>query len=73
MPFQAVNEARSQMGVLCLPPLISTNLARVPEHEHVDILGAIKDHDPERARQTMQSNDKVLSVASLLPARRTAR
>ena len=33
----------------------------------------LKDHDRERARQTMLSNDKVLSVASFLPARPTAR
>ena len=40
-----------------------------PANEHVEILQAIRDHDPVRAREAMQrhvniSKDKVLQLAS---------
>jgi DNA-binding GntR family transcriptional regulator len=46
----------------------------VPGREHLAILNAIRERDPERARQLMhdhimQSKDKVMGVASFLPVR----
>jgi DNA-binding GntR family transcriptional regulator len=50
----------------------------VPGREHVAILTAIREKDSERARRLMhdhimQSKDKVLGVASILPIRSSTR
>jgi DNA-binding GntR family transcriptional regulator len=78
MLFQAVNEARSQMERIMLAAIDIHYFGEVPKREHLDILDAIKDRDPDRARQMMHdhivlSKDKVLGVASVLPARPAAR
>jgi len=46
----------------------------LPIREHLDILSAIEDRDASRARELMhnhimQSKEKVLGLASVLPAR----
>jgi DNA-binding GntR family transcriptional regulator len=50
----------------------------LPGREHLAILAAIRERDAERARHVMhdhimQSKDKVLGVASILPARPSIR
>jgi DNA-binding GntR family transcriptional regulator len=50
----------------------------LPGREHLAILQAIREKDSERARQLMhdhiiQSKDKVLGVASILPVRPSSR
>jgi GntR family transcriptional regulator, rspAB operon transcriptional repressor len=74
MLFQAVNEARSQMERIMLAAIDIHYFGEVPKREHLDILAAIKDREPDRARQCMhdhimQSKDKVLGIASVLPVR----
>jgi DNA-binding GntR family transcriptional regulator len=74
MLFQAVNEARSHMERIMLAAIDIHYFGEVPKREHLDILGVIKDRDPDRARQMMHdhimlSKDKVLGVASVIPAR----
>lgn len=76
MLFEAVHEARSQMERIMLAAIDINYFGEVPKREHMDILKAIKNQDPERARRTMhdhimQSKDKVLGIASVLPARLT--
>jgi DNA-binding GntR family transcriptional regulator len=50
----------------------------LPTREHLEILSAIKERDAIRARELMhshimQSKDKVLGIASILPARVSTR
>ncbi|MBV9484007.1 MAG: GntR family transcriptional regulator [Acidobacteria bacterium] len=73
MLYQAVNDARSQMERIMLAAIDIHYFGEVPKREHLDILCAIKDRDPERAHQTMhdhimQSKDKVLGIAVVVPA-----
>jgi DNA-binding GntR family transcriptional regulator len=72
MLSQAVTEARSQMERIMLAAIDIHYFGEVPKREHLDILSAIKDRDPGRARQTMrdhimQSKEKVLGIASVVP------
>jgi len=74
MLLEAVYEARSQMERIMLAAMDNNYFGEVPKREHMEILKAIKDQDPDRARRTMhdhimQSKDKVLGIASVLPAR----
>jgi DNA-binding GntR family transcriptional regulator len=74
MLVEAVIEARSQMERIMLAAMDINYFGEVPNREHLQILKAIKDQDPDRARRIMhnhimQSKDKVLGIASVLPAR----
>lgn len=74
MLLKAVSEARSQMERIMLAAIDIHYYGELPKREHREILGAIQERDPERARQKMhdhimQSKDKVLGVASILPVR----
>ena len=74
MLFEAVHEARSQMERIMLAAIDINYFGEMPKQEHMNILKAIKDRDPVRARRAMhdhimQSKDKVLGLASVLPAR----
>jgi len=76
MLFEAVHEARSQMERIMLAAIDINYFGEVPKREHMEILKAIRNQDAERARRTMhahimQSKDKVLGIASVLPARLT--
>ena len=78
MLVRAVGEARSQMERIMLAAVDINYFGELPGREHLAILAAIRDRDPEHARQLMhdhimQSKDKVLGVASILPARPSAR
>ena len=71
MLVQAVSEARDQMERIMYAALDIHYYGEVPGREHRDILQAIQDRDPERARQRMhahivQSKDKVLGVTNAL-------
>jgi len=74
MLVRAVSEARSQMERIMLAAVDINYFGELPSREHLAILSAIRERDPERARQLMhqhimQSKDKVLGVASILPVR----
>ncbi|MBV8050045.1 MAG: GntR family transcriptional regulator [Acidobacteriaceae bacterium] len=74
MLFEAVHEARSQMERIMLAAIDINYFGEVPNREHMEILKAIRNQDAERARRRMhdhimQSKDKVLGIASVLPAR----
>jgi DNA-binding GntR family transcriptional regulator len=76
MLVKAVSEARSQMERLMLAAIDIHYFGEVPGREHLAILNAIRERDPESARQLMrdhimQSKDKVMGVASVLPVRST--
>jgi DNA-binding GntR family transcriptional regulator len=78
MIVRAVSEARSQMERIMLAAVDIHYFGEVPAREHQEILSAIRARDPERARQKMhdhimQSKDKVLGVASILPLRSASR
>ena len=78
MLVRAVSEARSQMERIMLAAVDIHYFGELPGREHLAILAAIREKDGERARQLMhdhimQSKDKVLGVASILPARPAAR
>ena len=67
MLVQAVNEARSQMERIMFAAIDIDYYGEAPSREHREILKAIQDRDPERARQRMyehivQSKDKVLGL-----------
>jgi GntR family transcriptional regulator, rspAB operon transcriptional repressor len=74
MLLQAVSEVRSQMERIMFAAIDINYFGEVPGQEHREILSAIKDRDPGRARQAMhdhimQSKDKVLGVAYTMPVR----
>lgn len=76
MLVEAVHEARSQMERIMLAAIDINYFGEVPKREHMEIVKAIKNQDPERARRMMhdhimQSKDKVLGIASVLPSRLT--
>ena len=76
MLLQAVSEARSQMERIMFAAIDINYYGEVPGREHLEIVSAIQDRDPSRARQQMhdhimQSKDKVWGVASTLPVRST--
>ena len=78
MLVRAVGEARSQMERIMLAAVDINYFGELPVREHLAILAAIREKDSERARQLMhdhimQSKDKVLGVASILPARPSTR
>jgi DNA-binding GntR family transcriptional regulator len=78
MLVKAVSEARSQMERIMLAAIDIHYFGEVPGREHLAILNAIRERDSERARQLMhdhimQSKDKVMGVASVLPVRSTMR
>jgi len=67
MLIQAVAEARSQMERIMFAAIDIDYYGEAPSREHREILKAIRDRDPERARQRMfehiaQSKDKVLGL-----------
>jgi DNA-binding GntR family transcriptional regulator len=67
MLMQAVSEARSQMERIMFAAIDINYYGEVPAREHREILKAIQEKDPERARQRMyehivQSKDKVLGL-----------
>src|SRR3984957_15739439 len=67
MLVQAVSEARSQMERIMFAAIDINYYGEVPAREHREILKAIQERDPERARQRMyehivQSKDKVLGL-----------
>jgi DNA-binding GntR family transcriptional regulator len=69
MLLQAVSEARSQMERIMYAAIDIHYYGELPGREHREILQAIQDRDPERARQLMhnhivQSKDKVLGVTN---------
>ena len=75
---RAVSEARSQMERIMLAAADINYFGELPGREHLAILAAIREKDSERARQLMhdhimQSKDKVLGVASILPIRSSPR
>jgi len=74
MLVRAVSEARSQTERILLAAVDINYFGELPGREHLAILAAIRQRDSERARQLMhdhiiQSKDKVLGLASILPAR----
>ena len=74
MLLQAVSEARSQMERIMFAAIDINYYGELPGREHLEILRAIQDRDPVRARQSMydhimQSKDKVLGVTHSLPVR----
>lgn len=78
MLVRAVSEARSQMERIMLAAVDINYFGELPGREHLAILQAIREKDSERARQLMhdhimQSKDKVLGVASILPVRPSSR
>lgn len=78
MLVRAVSEARSQMERIMLAAVDINYFGELPGREHLAILAAIRENDPERARNLMrdhimQSKDKVLGVASILPMRSSGR
>ena len=78
MLVRAVSEARSQMERIMLAAVDINYFGELPGREHLAILAAIRERDTERARQLMhdhimQSKDKVLGVASILPVRPSTR
>src|SRR5277367_1829799 len=67
MLIQAVDEARSQMERIMFAAIDIDYFGEAPSREHREILKAIQERDPERARQRMyehvvQSKDKVLGL-----------
>jgi DNA-binding GntR family transcriptional regulator len=77
MLVQAVRDARSQMQRIMLAAIDIHYFGEVPNREHLEILSAIKARDASRARtlmhnHIMQSKEKVLGIASVLPARMNA-
>ena len=69
MLVRAVSEARSQMERIMLAAVDINYFGELPGREHREILQAIQDRDPERARRLMhdhimQSKDKVLGVTN---------
>jgi DNA-binding GntR family transcriptional regulator len=71
---QAVKDARSQMQRIMLAAIDIHYFGELPTREHLDILSAIEERDANRARELMhnhimQSKEKVLGIASVLPAR----
>lgn len=67
MLMQAVSEARSQMERIMYAAIDINYYGEAPGREHREILKAIQERDPERARQRMyehiiQSKDKVLGL-----------
>jgi DNA-binding GntR family transcriptional regulator len=69
MLLQAVSEARSQMERIMYAAIDIHYYGELPGREHREILQAIQDRDPKRARQRMhnhimQSKDKVLGVTN---------
>lgn len=75
---QAVKDARSQMERIMLAAIDIHYFGELPTREHLEILSAIRERDAVRARELMhshimQSKDKVLGIASILPARMSNR
>jgi DNA-binding FadR family transcriptional regulator len=71
MLMQAVYEARSQMERIMFAAIDIEYYGEAPSREHREILKAIQDRDPERARQRMhehvqQSKDKVLGLTGFV-------
>lgn len=71
---QAVKDARSQMERIMLAAIDIQYFGELPMREHLEILAAIREKDAPRARELMhshimQSKDKILGIASILPAR----
>jgi GntR family transcriptional regulator, rspAB operon transcriptional repressor len=69
MLLQAVSEARNQMERIMYAAIDIHYYGELPGREHREILQAIRERDPERARQRMhnhimQSKDKVLGVTN---------
>jgi DNA-binding FadR family transcriptional regulator len=67
MLIQAVHEARSQMERIMFAAIDIEYYGEAPSREHREILKAIQDRDPDRARVRMyehvvQSKDKVLGL-----------
>jgi len=74
MVVQAVSEARSQMERIMFAAININYHGEAPGREHREILKAIQDRDPARARQRMyehimQSKDKVLALTGFTAAR----
>jgi DNA-binding GntR family transcriptional regulator len=74
MLIQAVSEARSQMERIMHAAIDIHYFGEVPGREHGEIVLAIQERDPERARQLMyehimQSKDKVLGITRFGPSR----
>ena len=75
---QTVKDARSHTERIMLAAIDIHYFGELPTREHLEILAAIKQRDARRARDLkhrhiMQSKDKVLGIASVLPARMSAR
>ena len=71
MLIQAVSEARNQMERIMYAAVDIYYYGELPGREHREILEAIQERDPERARERMrhhimQSKDKVLGVTNSL-------
>jgi DNA-binding GntR family transcriptional regulator len=71
--LEAVSEARSQMERIMFAAIDINYFGEVPGREHHEILRAIRDRDPERARQQMhdhimQSKVKVLGLTNVIPS-----
>lgn len=78
MLVQAVRDARSQMQRIMLAAIDIHYFGEVPNREHLEILSAIETRDATLARSLMQnhimqSKEKVLGIASVLPARVNAK
>lgn len=71
---QAVKDARSQMERIMLAAIDIQYFGELPTREHLEILAAIREKDASRAGELMrshimQSKDKILGIASILPSR----
>ncbi len=72
MLLQAVSEARSQMERIMFAAIDIHYYGELPNREHLEILEAIQDRDPQKARQLMhdhivKSKDKVLGLTNSFP------
>jgi DNA-binding GntR family transcriptional regulator len=72
MVVQAVSESRSQMEHIMFAAIDINYFGEAPDREHRELLKAIQDRNPERARQLMfqhimQSKDKVMGLTNFAP------
>lgn len=72
MLLQAVSEARSQMERIMFAAIDIHYYGELPNREHLEIVEAIQDRDPQKARDRMhhhivKSKDKVLGLTNSFP------
>ena len=72
MLLQAVSEARSQMERIMFAAIDIHYYGELPNREHLEIVEAIQNRDPQKARDRMhahivKSKDKVLGLTNSFP------